>query len=629
MEKPLVSVVIPAHNCTGTIRQAIESARAQDVPLEILVIDDCSEDALAQELEAYRDDPRVIYIRNERNEGAAGSRNRGVRMARGEYVAFLDADDWWEKGKLSRQLARMKKEDCVLCCTARELVRPDGSLTGRVVPVRERITYRQLLRHNCINCSSVVVRTDVMRQFPMEHEDAHEDYIAWLKILQAYGKACAVNEPLLKYRLTGQGKSGTKQKSARMTFLVYRYMGFGFLKSVLCFASYAVHGVAKYGRAMLGQGPDIKFIAKQYLKMGVQNIFLPLVYRWYKRGPADQNLVVFADAHHREAPFSMRCMLEAVKKTDMRVITVFSDYGADSFGESLRQMIRFMKVYARAGFVVICDNFLPAASCKKRPETKVIQLWHACGALKKFGYDAKDDIPAYYRGNVQKNCDLVTVSSAFCVPCFAGAMGLPRERVLPLGVSRTDLYYREDFLRAARERFCRRYPKAAGKKVLLWAPTFRGNAARPQVCGEQAVDALAERLGDAWYVIKSLHPHLMRPKERTRALPAEELLASADLLITDYSSILFDYLIFRKPLVRFAPDLEEYRRQRGFYMDYAALPGTLVTEEDGLYDAVCREMEDFTAQKADQSFRVYMDACDGRATERILQWMEQKRQEGR
>lgn len=80
----------------------------------------------------------------------------------------------------------------------------------------------------------------------MEHEDSHEDYIAWLRLLKKYGQACGINEPLLKYRLSGKGKSGGKLKSARMTFRVYRYMGFGMGKSLICFISYALNGIWKY-----------------------------------------------------------------------------------------------------------------------------------------------------------------------------------------------------------------------------------------------------------------------------------------------------------------------------------------------------------------------------------------------
>lgn len=241
-----VSVIIPAYNCAHYISQAIESALRQDVPLEILVINDCSTDATEDAVKPYLKDSRVRYYVNEKNLGAAGSRNRGVKLARGEYVAFLDADDWWDDGKLKKQVDLLRNEKSVLCCTARELMRPDGSSMGKVIPVKTPVTYRMMLRQNWINCSSVVLVRTVAEQFPMEHEDSHEDYITWLKILREYGSACAVNEPLLKYRLSQQGKSGSKLKSARMTFKVYRYMGFGLVKSLAYFCCYAFNGVRKY-----------------------------------------------------------------------------------------------------------------------------------------------------------------------------------------------------------------------------------------------------------------------------------------------------------------------------------------------------------------------------------------------
>ena len=214
--------------------------------MEVIILNDCAKDGTEDVIRKYLSDPRVRYIRNEKNLGVAKTRNRGVRLARGKYVAFLDSDDWWEPDKLDKQLQALEREHVVLCSTARALVNSDGNPMGKVIPVKERITYRELLKHNSINCSSVLVLREVMLEFPMEHEDSHEDYITWLKILKKYGNACAINEPLLKYRLSTTGKSGSKWKSARMTFKVYRYMGFGLLKSIACFFSYAVHGVWKY-----------------------------------------------------------------------------------------------------------------------------------------------------------------------------------------------------------------------------------------------------------------------------------------------------------------------------------------------------------------------------------------------
>lgn len=172
MEKPLVSVVMPVYNGERYIGKAIESALGQEVPVEVLVIDDCSADGTELAVMKYMDSGKIRYIQNEQNMGAARSRNRGVKEARGKYIAFLDADDWWEKGKLKSQTEVMEQTGCAICSTGRELMTPDGRTTGKYIPVKERITYRELLKHNSINCSSVLLRREDALAFPMEHDDS-------------------------------------------------------------------------------------------------------------------------------------------------------------------------------------------------------------------------------------------------------------------------------------------------------------------------------------------------------------------------------------------------------------------------------------------------------------------------
>lgn len=246
MEDVLVSVIVPAYNCADVIHLALDSALAQEVPLEILVINDCSPDDLDPVMEKYQQIPQICYLKNERNMGVAATRNRGIALAKGTHIAFLDSDDYWAPDKLKKQLQLMEKTGTVLCSTARELMNPDGTLTGCVIPVKTAYTLKDLRLQNFINCSSVLIRADVAKEFPMHHDDSHEDYLMWLEVLGKYGRGCAVNEPLLKYRVSNTGKSGSKLKSARMTLQTYRYAGFGPLQSVGCFVCYAVNGVVKY-----------------------------------------------------------------------------------------------------------------------------------------------------------------------------------------------------------------------------------------------------------------------------------------------------------------------------------------------------------------------------------------------
>lgn len=243
---PLVSVIMPVYNGSATIRQAVESVFAQNVSLELLVIDDGSSDQTFEVLQDYMQYDNFYYLRNSRNMGAAGSRNRGVKEAHGQYIAFLDADDWWEDGKLALQLDALNQSGCILCSSGRELMNHDGTSTGKYIPVKNSISYRELLKHNSINCSSVLLPRDIALEFPMEHDDSHEDYLTWLRILRKYGPAVGIDRPLLKYRMSKNSKSGDKKKSAVMTYKVYRYMGYSHIRCLCYFVSYAIHGFWKY-----------------------------------------------------------------------------------------------------------------------------------------------------------------------------------------------------------------------------------------------------------------------------------------------------------------------------------------------------------------------------------------------
>lgn len=242
----MISVVIPVYNGEKTVGRAVHSALAQDVEMEILVVDDCSADGTAKVLEPFADRQQIRYIRNDKNLGVAETRNRGVSMARGEYVAFLDADDCWREGKLSAQLKRLEETGDVICSTARQLCCRGSAKDGQIIHMPDRITYQELLGCNSIACSSVLMKTEVAREFPMACDAVHEDYLTWLKVLKKYRTCSGIDVPYLQYSLSDSGKSGSKLHSARMTFGVYRKAGLSFFQSCGCFVRYALHGVWNY-----------------------------------------------------------------------------------------------------------------------------------------------------------------------------------------------------------------------------------------------------------------------------------------------------------------------------------------------------------------------------------------------
>lgn len=365
---------------------------------------------------------------------------------------------------------------------------------------------------------------------------------------------------------------------------------------------------------------------RQCMKMLMQNIIFPIVYRVFCIGKIESGFVIMADGHSMKRPVRMDVLYEGLCERDYRVMEWYCDFQAVSYGEALRKMLQFMKYYAQANYVIISDNFLPVASCNKRRGTFVIQLWHGCGAFKKFGYDTKDDIPAAYVGNVFKNYDLVPVSGPRSVAPFTSAMRLAPGVCLPIGVSATDRYYDTQYELECRRSFERQYPEAKGRKILLWAPTFRGNASAPVVPGVDVFEKLRETLKDKWYVIIKYHPHMeAKGWQSTVDMPTDRLLPVTDLLVTDYSSIIFNYAIYRRPILFFAPDLAEYKSKRGFYLEYEALPGIVVRESRELEYYIERAEEWFDKSKLESFYQEYMSGCDGSATERILEIMDTKR----
>ena len=242
----LVSVIMPAYNCEKYIGEAIHSVLAQSVPFELIIIEDNGSDGTREVIQSFLADERIVYIHNENNEGVSVCRNKGIELAKGKYIAFLDSDDYWTSDKLERQVAFMEDGEKILSSTARELIDENGDSTGRIIGIPEEIEYKDLLKGNVLNTSGVMMKASVAKQYKMVQDHLHEDYIMWLSVLKEHGKAYGINEPMLKYRVMKGTKSGNKFKSAKMTFGVYRYIGLNWFKACYYFCHYALNGIKKY-----------------------------------------------------------------------------------------------------------------------------------------------------------------------------------------------------------------------------------------------------------------------------------------------------------------------------------------------------------------------------------------------
>lgn len=246
--KDQISVIVPLYNGEKTIEQTLQSVIDQTYThWDLLVIDDASSDRGPERVKAMaQKDKRIRLICLKKNGGVAQARNKGIGLATGRYLAFLDADDWWQPEKLERQLARLKDSQAGLCYTAYWRV-PDQGKSKRV-HVPESLDRKRLLRGNRIACSTVLLDRDQTGPFEMP-DIRHEDYATWLDIANKGIAMVGLNEALTDYRVYQGSLSGNKWQSALWTWQIYRnHCRLSLSKSLIAFFYYMIQAIHKRGK---------------------------------------------------------------------------------------------------------------------------------------------------------------------------------------------------------------------------------------------------------------------------------------------------------------------------------------------------------------------------------------------
>lgn len=218
-----VSIIIPVYNAANYIEQTIESVLAQDYECwELLLVENGSTDNSIEKIKKF-DDPRIRLVIMDDNAGAAKARNEGMRLATGIYVGYLDADDLWQKDKLSKQLAFMKEKDAAFCFTGYEFGDENAVGTGKVVHVPETLHYKQALCNTTIFTSTVLFDTRKISKDRLYMPNVKsEDSALWFQVLREGNIAYGLNENLVIYRRPGKSLSSNKFEAMKRIWNLYR-----------------------------------------------------------------------------------------------------------------------------------------------------------------------------------------------------------------------------------------------------------------------------------------------------------------------------------------------------------------------------------------------------------------------
>lgn len=226
MENDLISIVVPVYNAEQFLKDTIKSVEEQTYSnWELIFVNDCSEDNSVQIIKnEMKQNSKIKLIQLKNNSGAAIARNTGITEAKGRYIAFIDADDTWNKEKLEKQIKFMKKNNCAFSFTSYEFANEDGVGNGTIVKVPNKINYKQALKNTTIWTSTVMFDVEKLGKelIQMPNVKRGQDTATWWKVLKQIEYAYGINEVLSYYRRTNDTLSSNKLRALKRTWNLYR-----------------------------------------------------------------------------------------------------------------------------------------------------------------------------------------------------------------------------------------------------------------------------------------------------------------------------------------------------------------------------------------------------------------------
>jgi CDP-ribitol ribitolphosphotransferase len=349
--------------------------------------------------------------------------------------------------------------------------------------------------------------------------------------------------------------------------------------------------------------------------------------------------VVFATTHAPAITGNLACLREDLARRHPSIpVSVVAYRPTRSWRSRLAAAIHSLRAgyhLASAQVFVIDDYFMPMYTIRPREGTTYLQVWHASGAFKKFGYSVLDKSfglseESVARMPIHTNYDLCLVSAMRFAPSYSEAFRQPLEKFTArTGIPRTDVLFDSERAATVGAELRARYGLDDGRRIVLYAPTFRGDSVMKARAPEGLdLRRLHEVVGAEMKILLRLHPFVrdslpIEPELRDFVSDASDypdihdLMLVSDILVTDYSSSMYEFSLLGRPMAFFAPDHDAYETERGFYFDFrTGVPGPIFETTEDL--AAWLKAGEFDLERVarfrDESFEV----ADGHATERFV-----------
>ena len=243
----LVSVIMPYYNKRNYFLDSINSVLNQTyINLEIIIIyDDQKRDDLEYIKDCIKKDSRAKIILNDKNRGVSFSRNKAISVAQGEYIAFLDCDDYWETNKIEVQMNFMLTHGYDFSYTTYQVINNDGKIVDKI-RARKKLEYKELLKSCDIGLSSVILKQKLLSDIKFPELKTKEDFVLWLSLAKKSVDLVGLDKPLMFWRQTPNSLSSSLLQKLRDAFKVYYlYEKKNFFYSIFCVVRLSTYALFK------------------------------------------------------------------------------------------------------------------------------------------------------------------------------------------------------------------------------------------------------------------------------------------------------------------------------------------------------------------------------------------------
>jgi len=312
------------------------------------------------------------------------------------------------------------------------------------------------------------------------------------------------------------------------------------------------------------------------------------------------------------------------------------------YKRSFSEKFKLVYFLSTSKYILLDDYSKGISLMKVRKNQEVCQLWHGAGAFKKFGY-SRSDQKRRRKEDGHKNYTKAIVTSKEIKWCYSEAFGIDEDNVYVTGFPRTDVFFQQQYIENKQKELYEEYPFLKEKKVILFAPTYRGNSLKRAYYDFEQLDLekIYNELHKDYVFIFKWHPGVFQNLKNDKLefnfdqykdfyydlsdnRDINDLLLVTDVLVTDYSSVIFDYSLLNKPVVYFNYDFEEYEQDRGLYFPFEDyVYGEISLNCDLLIEAI--KKENLMPEKRKRFMEKFMIACDGNSTKKTYELIfEQK-----